>query len=75
MRHAVPKTASLHTAILEGIGRCENVSNPAVIKKKTFTVHVRKLPVADGRGWVVRIIDKTSVSERHRENNGEQVNA
>jgi hypothetical protein len=47
-------------AILEAITRCETVCNPAVIEKRRFSIHVRQLPVAEGKGWVVRVIDKES---------------
>jgi hypothetical protein len=55
------------TAIFEGILRCERVGNPAVVERDSYSVHVRKLPVADGRGWVIRVIDKTNVLERQEE--------
>jgi hypothetical protein len=44
-------------AILEAVTRCESVCNPALIDKRRFSVHVRKLPASEGRGWVVRVID------------------
>jgi hypothetical protein len=50
-------------AILEAITRCESVCNPALIEKRLFSIHVRKLPTSEGKGWVVRIIDKESVDK------------
>jgi hypothetical protein len=50
-------------AILEAITRCESLSNPAVIDKSRFSIHVRKLPASEGRGWVVRVIDKESINK------------
>lgn len=52
-----------HAVILEAIMRCESRCSPAVIEKRLFTIHVRQLPAGEGRGWVVRIIDKESLSE------------
>ena len=53
-----------YKAICDAIERCETVGNPAVVEKRAFTVHVRKLPAAEGKGWIVRVIDKQSVTER-----------
>jgi hypothetical protein len=50
-------------AILEAITRCESVCNPALIEKRLFSIHVRRLPASEGRGWVVRVIDKESISK------------
>ena len=50
-----------HAAILEAIIWCETVCSPAVIEKRLFSIHVRQLPAAEGKGWVVRIIDKESI--------------
>jgi hypothetical protein len=55
------------TAVFEGILRCERVGSPAVVERDSYAVHVRKLPAADGLGWVVRVIDKTNVLERQEE--------
>jgi hypothetical protein len=52
-----------HAAILEAIIRCESVCNPAVIEKRSFSIHVRQLPAGEGKGWVVRIIDKESINK------------
>jgi len=49
-------------AILRAIMRCESLCNPAVIEKRLFSIHVRQLPASQGKGWVVRIIDKESIS-------------
>jgi hypothetical protein len=39
-------------AILEAITRCESVCNPALIDKRRFSVHVRRLAASDGKaGW------------------------
>jgi hypothetical protein len=57
------KVSIPRAAILEAIARCESVCNPALIEKRLFSVHVRKLPVSEGRGWVVRVIDKESINE------------
>ena len=53
-----------HAAIFAAIMRCESVCNPAVIEKRLFSIHVRQLPAIEGRGWVVRIIDKESINEK-----------
>jgi hypothetical protein len=50
-------------AILEAITRCESVCNPALIDKRRFSVHVRRLAASEGKGWVVRVIDKESVDK------------
>jgi hypothetical protein len=50
-------------AILEAITRCETVCNPALIEKRRFSVHVRRLAASEGKGWVVRVIDKESVDK------------
>jgi hypothetical protein len=50
-------------AILEAITRCESVCNPALIEKRLFSVHVRKLPASGGKGWVVRVINKESINK------------
>jgi hypothetical protein len=50
-------------AILEAIRRCESVCNPALIEKRLFSIHVRKLPASEGRGWVVRVIDKDPINK------------
>jgi hypothetical protein len=47
-----------HAAIVEAILRCESRCNPAVVEKRLFSIHVRRLPTTEGKGWVVRIIDK-----------------
>ncbi len=47
-----------HAAIIEAIVRCESVCDPAVIEKRLSSIHVRQLPASEGKGWVVRIIDK-----------------
>lgn len=59
----MPKRDSIPvTVIRDAIVRCETVSNPAVIEKETFTVHVRKLPAGEGKGWIVRVINKLDVA-------------
>jgi hypothetical protein len=63
------------TAICDGILRCEHVGSPAVVERESYAVHVRKLPAADGRGWVVRVIDKSSVIEHHGENTNDKSDA
>ena len=55
-------------AILKGITRCENLCNPAVIEKRLFSIHVRRLLASGGKGWVIRVIDKANFDERHKEN-------
>ena len=50
-------------AILEAITRCESVCNPALIEKRLFSIHVRKLPKSEGKGWVVRVIDKEPINK------------
>jgi hypothetical protein len=50
-------------AIFKAILRCERVCNPAVIEKRMFSIHVRQLPASEGKGWVVRIIDKESIDK------------
>jgi len=50
-------------AILEAITRCESVCNPALIEKRRFSVHVQRLAASEGKGWVVRVIDKESVDK------------
>jgi len=50
-------------AILKAIMRSESLCNPAVIEKRLFSVHVRQLPAGEGKGWVVRIIDKESINK------------
>jgi len=60
-------------AILKGITRCESLCNPAVIEKRLFSIYVRQLPAGQGKGWVVRIIDKESIGakdEPHRRPKG-----
>jgi hypothetical protein len=52
-----------HAAILEAIQRCERLCNPAVVEKRSFTIHVRQLPASEGKGWVVRIIDKEAINK------------
>jgi len=69
-RNDLPR-ATIFAAIL----RCEIVCNPAVIERDSYAIHVRKLPPADGRGWIVRVIDKSSVIERHEENTNEKSDA
>lgn len=51
-------------AIIAAISRCENISNPAVIDKPSFSVHVRKLPAIEGIGWVVRVIHKADFDKK-----------
>ena len=63
------------TAILAAILRCELVGNPAVIERDSYAIHVRKLPPADGKGWIVRVIDKSSVIECHGENPNDKFDA
>ena len=68
MSHAViaekdRKPSIPHAAILEAIQRCERLCNPAVVEKRWFSVHVRQLPASEGKGWVVRIIDKESINK------------
>jgi hypothetical protein len=63
------------TAIFDGILRCERVGSPAVVERESYAVYVRKLPAADGRGWVVRVIDKSSVIERYGENTNDKSDA
>jgi hypothetical protein len=62
-------------AIFDAILRCERLGNTAVVERESYAVHVRKLPVADGRGWVVRVIDKSSVIEHHGENSNDKSDA
>jgi hypothetical protein len=63
------KSKSLpRAAICDGILRCERLGNPAVVERGSYAVHVRKLPAADGRGWVVRVIDKSSLVDPAEEN-------
>ena len=50
-------------AILAAIQRCERLCNPAVVEKRWFSIHVRQLPAGEGRGWVVRIIDKEAMDK------------
>ncbi len=50
-------------AIIEAIVRCDSVCNPAVIEKRLFSIHVRQLPASEGKGWVVRIIDKEAINK------------
>ncbi len=52
-----------HAAIIEAIIRCESRCNPAVVEKRLFSIHVRQLPASEGKGWVVRIIDKESINK------------
>ena len=66
MPHAViakkdRKLSIPHAAIFEAIMRCESACSPAIIEKRLFSIHVRQLPATEGKGWVVRIIDKESV--------------
>jgi hypothetical protein len=60
------------SAILKGITRCESLCNPAVIEKPLFSIHVRQLPAGEGKGWVVRVIDKADVDKRHKENTNDK---
>jgi hypothetical protein len=66
------KVSIPRAAILKAITRCESVCNPAVIEKRLFSIHVRQLPGAEGKGWVVRVIDKANVDERHEENTNDK---
>jgi hypothetical protein len=59
-----PKDSKLsipHTAIIEALIRCESVCNPAVIEKRLFSIHVRRLLAGEGKGWIVRLIDKSQM--------------
>jgi hypothetical protein len=57
------KVSIPRAAILEAITRCERVCNPALIEKRLFSIHVRKLPASEGKGWVVRVIDKEPINK------------
>jgi hypothetical protein len=39
------------------------------------SIHVRQLPATEGNGWVVRVIGKANVDERHRENTNDKFEA
>ena len=57
-KRSVPRAA-----ILEAITRCESVCNPALIEKRLFSIHVRRLAASEGKGWVVRVIDKEPINK------------
>jgi hypothetical protein len=50
-----------HTAIIEAMIRCESVCNPAVVEKRLYSIHVRRLLAGEGKEWIVRLIDKSQV--------------
>lgn len=55
----------------KAIYRCENISNPAVIEKREYSLHVRKLPASAGTGWIVRVINKADFDKK-RQNEAKQ---
>ena len=61
-------------AILEAITRCESVCNPALIEKRLFSIHVRQLPASEGKGWVVKVIDKEPINKTMNPNGLGNVN-
>lgn len=60
-----PKYSEIERTILEAIQRCESVCNPAVLDRRKFSVHVRKVPSTSGKIWTVTYVDKLQMEKLH----------
>jgi hypothetical protein len=60
-----PKYSETERTIIEAIQRCELVCNPAVLDRRKFSVHVRKVPSTSGTIWIVRCVDKLEMGKVH----------
>jgi hypothetical protein len=58
-----PKYSETERTIIEAIQRCESGCDPAVLDRRKFSVHVRKVPSTSGKTWIVTHVDKLQIEK------------
>jgi hypothetical protein len=54
----------LGSAIAAAIKRCEQVCNPAIVRRPRFTIHVRRLSEGPTRSWLVSCVNSDAQLSR-----------